>query len=44
MAGTNPERILNGMKEMMTKEIGWKNPFEDGTASQKIIAILSKQI
>jgi UDP-N-acetylglucosamine 2-epimerase (non-hydrolysing) len=44
LAGTHPERILKGVKEMISKEIGWKNPFGDGTASQKIIAILSKQL
>lgn len=44
LAGTNPERILKCVKEMISKEIGWKNPFGDGTASQKIIAILSKQL
>jgi UDP-N-acetylglucosamine 2-epimerase (non-hydrolysing) len=44
LAGTHPERILKGVKEMISKEIGWKNPFGDGTASQKTIAILFKQL
>ncbi len=40
LAGTDPERILEASKAMVSVERGWVNPFGDGTAGQKIIKIL----
>jgi UDP-N-acetylglucosamine 2-epimerase (non-hydrolysing) len=42
LAGTNPKRILEAAKLMVSKERGWVNPFGDGKTAQKIINILQK--
>jgi UDP-N-acetylglucosamine 2-epimerase (non-hydrolysing) len=40
LAGTDPERILEASKAMLSVERAWVNPFGDGTAGQRIIKIL----
>jgi UDP-N-acetylglucosamine 2-epimerase (non-hydrolysing) len=42
LAGTKPEKILEGAKIMLTRENNWKNPFGDGKARKRIVEILSK--
>jgi UDP-N-acetylglucosamine 2-epimerase (non-hydrolysing) len=40
LAGTGSQRILDGARKMHGIREGWKNPFGDGTAGQRIIQIL----
>ena len=42
LAGTNPEKILDGVKLMFDKENNWENPFGDGKAGMRIIKILEE--
>lgn len=37
IVGTDKERILAGIKTMLLRNTNWKNPFGDGTTSQKIL-------
>ena len=39
LVGTEPERILDGAKLMLSKENNWKNPFGDGKAGEGIVKI-----
>ncbi|MFZ5981346.1 MAG: non-hydrolyzing UDP-N-acetylglucosamine 2-epimerase, partial [Candidatus Zixiibacteriota bacterium] len=41
IAGTDPEKILTSVEEMLKKQVTWKNPFGDGTAGNKCIDILT---
>ncbi len=43
LVGTDPKRILNGVKIMLKRKRGWKNPFGDGKASFKITKILNQK-
>ena len=40
LVGVNQDRILEGVKKMLSKERDWKNPFGDGCAGVKIVEIL----
>jgi UDP-N-acetylglucosamine 2-epimerase (non-hydrolysing) len=40
LAGTNQNRILEGVKIMLSKKRNWENPFGDGRAGVKIVEIL----
>ena len=40
LAGVNQNKILKGVKIMLTKERNWKNPFGDGCEGVKIVEIL----
>lgn len=40
LAGTNPEKILECVKKMVTKKNDWTNPFGDGKAGKKIVDML----
>ncbi len=40
LAGTSPDRILECSKLMLGRENNWQNPFGDGTAGRKIVAII----
>lgn len=40
VVGTKPEKILEGVRIMFNKEDGWKNPFGDGRAGERIVNIL----
>ena len=40
LTGTNKERILDGVKLMLSKDKNWKNPFGDGKTGSIIIKIL----
>jgi len=40
LVGTNSERILEGVKIMLSKEESWINPFGDGKAGERIVGIL----
>lgn len=42
LAGVNPEKILDGVKEMVVKR-NWENPFGDGRSGKRIIDILEGQ-
>ena len=42
LVGTNPERILNGVKTMFNRGNDWENPFGDGQAGEKTINVLIK--
>jgi len=44
LAGSEPSSILEKVKIMLKKPRNWPNPFGDGTASIKIINILSSSI
>ncbi|MGC8880701.1 MAG: non-hydrolyzing UDP-N-acetylglucosamine 2-epimerase [Minisyncoccia bacterium] len=43
LVGTDPEKILKGVKTMIQHKKNWKNPFGDGKTSLKIIKILRKE-
>jgi len=40
LAGTNPERILEGVRFMLKEDRRWENPFGDGKAGERIVEIL----
>ena len=40
LAGTKPERILEGVRTMFNRENSWENPFGDGRAGKRIVEIL----
>jgi UDP-N-acetylglucosamine 2-epimerase (non-hydrolysing) len=40
LAGTEPERIVKSVKMMLVKGKGWKNPFGDGKAAEKIARVI----
>jgi UDP-N-acetylglucosamine 2-epimerase (non-hydrolysing) len=42
LAGTNPEKILAIAKKIVKKQIGWINPFGNGSAGEKIIDLILK--
>ncbi len=42
LVGTEPKRILEGVKTMLNRENSWKNPFGDGKAGKRIIEILEE--
>lgn len=44
LVGTEPEKILEGVKKMIDKEHSWKHPFGDGKAGERIINILTHSI
>lgn len=43
LVGTEPIKILRGVKIMLNRKKNWKNPFGDGKTSLKIIKILRKK-
>lgn len=43
LAGVNPRKVLDGVKKMLGKKRGWKNPFGDGRSGKRIIDILLKK-
>jgi UDP-N-acetylglucosamine 2-epimerase (non-hydrolysing) len=43
LAGTDPVKIFEGAKKMLSKKREWKNPFGDGTAAKIMIDILRKK-
>jgi len=44
LAGTKPEKILESVKTMFSRENSWKNPFGDGKAGERIIKTLCQVI
>ena len=42
LVGTNPRKILIGVKKMIDKKRNWQNPFGDGKSGKIIINILEK--
>jgi UDP-N-acetylglucosamine 2-epimerase (non-hydrolysing) len=44
LAGTRPEAIVHGVRDMMERRRDWKNPFGDGKASGRITGICKKAI
>jgi len=43
LAGTEPERIFEGVRLMLNKENNWNNPFGDGKAGERIVGILETE-
>ncbi len=43
LAGTEPERILEAARLMMGKSPGWRQPFGDGRAAERILDIITDQ-
>jgi UDP-N-acetylglucosamine 2-epimerase (non-hydrolysing) len=41
LAGVNRNKILEGVKTMLSKERNWNNPFGDGKAGEKIIKVIT---
>lgn len=41
LAGTDPDRITRSVRNMLEKDIKWKNPFGDGKAAERIIHVIS---
>lgn len=41
LVGTNPKRILEGVKSTINKDAKWKNPFGDGKAGERILEIIN---
>lgn len=39
LAGTNPDKILNSVREMLSRDKNWINPFGEGNTSEQIINI-----
>ena len=44
LVGVNQNKILDGVKKMLSKERSWKNPFGDGKSGSRIIKILEGAI
>ena len=42
LAGTKPEKILEGVRIMLNRENNWGNPFGDGRAGRRIVGILQE--
>ena len=42
LAGCEPDRILEAVKQMMTRDRNWDNPFGDGKAGQRIMQIVKQ--
>ena len=40
LAGSAPDRILECTRVMLNRETGWKNPFGDGKAAERIVRIV----
>jgi UDP-N-acetylglucosamine 2-epimerase (non-hydrolysing) len=44
LAGTSPERIIEGARVMLGRESDWANPFGDGEAGRRIVDVLEGKI
>jgi len=42
LAGTNPEKILKSVSEMVSKKRKWRNPLGSGKTAERIIEIIQK--
>jgi UDP-N-acetylglucosamine 2-epimerase (non-hydrolysing) len=42
LVGVNPHKILQGAKNISSKERNWQNPYGDGKAAEKIVKILQE--
>ncbi len=40
LAGTEPERIMKCARSMLGKSNGWRNPFGDGKAAERILEVI----
>ena len=40
LVGTEPEKIFDGVGQMLNSKNNWKNPFGDGEAGERIVGIL----
>jgi UDP-N-acetylglucosamine 2-epimerase (non-hydrolysing) len=43
LVGSDPERIVEGAREMSAATIDWENPFGDGTAAERILEIVRER-
>jgi UDP-N-acetylglucosamine 2-epimerase (non-hydrolysing) len=41
---TKPEKILEKVRIMLSRENNWKNPFEDGNTGRRIVGIIQDKI
>jgi UDP-N-acetylglucosamine 2-epimerase (non-hydrolysing) len=41
LAGTVSQRIMDGARNMLEAEAGWRNPFGDGRAGESIVEHLT---
>ena len=44
LAGTDPEKILERVRIMLSRENNWQNPFGDGKAGERIVGIIKEQL
>jgi UDP-N-acetylglucosamine 2-epimerase (non-hydrolysing) len=44
LAGTNPEKILERVRIMLSRENNWQNPFGDGKVGERIVGIIKEQL
>jgi len=44
LAGTNPSKIVESVKRMLHRKNSWENPFGDGKAANRIIALLKEML
>jgi UDP-N-acetylglucosamine 2-epimerase (non-hydrolysing) len=44
LAGTDPDRIIEMVKLMFSRNLNWENPFGDGKAGKRIIEILRHEL
>jgi UDP-N-acetylglucosamine 2-epimerase (non-hydrolysing) len=44
LAGTNPDRIVQMAKLMLSKTTYWENPFGDGKAAARIIDAVRREL
>jgi len=44
LAGTNPHKIVEKSRFMLSEDKSWENPFGDGKAGQRIIHILRNEL
>jgi len=42
LAGVRSTQIVNGARQMLEADAGWKNPFGDGNTGDRIIRIIEK--
>jgi len=44
LAGTDPNKIVNCAKKMLSFKGKWEEPFGDGKAAERIVNIISKEV
>lgn len=44
LVGTDPQRMLEGSRDMMSRSCDWNNPFGDGSAGKRIVEITLEEL